>query len=77
VRNAALARVFEARACLQLGELDAACAGLSATATMSRGNTSLRLASAIAAVRSDMTAWQGSAHIADLDEQLRASRATA
>jgi hypothetical protein len=77
VRNVALTRLFSARAHLQLQDAEAACAELSEAASLTRHNSSLRLISAITGARQELTPWESSQAVADLDEQLRAYQITA
>jgi transcriptional regulator with XRE-family HTH domain len=74
VRNVALTRVFAARAHLQLRDIDAACGELSEAVPLTRHNTSLRLVSAIAGVRQELTPLEGSRAVAELDERLHAAQ---
>lgn len=76
VRNVALARVFAARAHLRLRDIDAACDELSEAASLTRHNTSLRVVSAIAGVRRELSPWESSRAVGRLDERLRSGQVT-
>lgn len=77
VRNVAITHVFAARAHIQMLDVDAACAQVAEAAALTRHNSSLRLISAISAVRQGLTPWNGSSAVAGLDEQLRAYQISA
>jgi hypothetical protein len=71
VRNMAFARVFAAKAHLQMSDVDAACAELTNAVTLAAGHSSARLSSRIAGTRRSLTPWQGSRPVAALDEHIR------
>jgi transcriptional regulator with XRE-family HTH domain len=75
-RNIALTRVHSAHAHLQMGHVDAACADLAVAATLTRGNTSARLAAVITGTRKELVPWNGSRPVAQLDEHLVECRVT-
>jgi len=76
VRNLAMTRLFQARAHAQMGDVDEACTQVAEATSLARRNSSVRLITAIAESRAELSPWEGSPEIAALDEQLRAHQVT-
>jgi len=76
VRNLAMTRLFQARAHVQMGDVDEACTQIAEAASLARHNSSVRLISAIAESRAELSRWDGSPEVGALDQKLRAYQVT-
>jgi hypothetical protein len=76
-RNLAMLSLIEARVHARMRDVDAACKEIGEAAALARHNNSPRLVRAVLDARKQVSPWQQSPSVANLDERLRAYQLTA